>query len=85
MSVTIPSAEEVKETVKESLLGVETPEGVSTESRNRFLQYASIEENGELFMSREDFINAIAPPDEDYVSISIHALSLRNALYKQRL
>lgn len=68
MAGVAPAAEQIKETVKETLLGVEAPEGVSTESRARFIHYASIEENGELFMSQEDFVNAIAPPGEDYVS-----------------
>jgi len=63
----LPAAETIKETVKETLLGTETPEGVSTESRARFLQYASLEEDGELFMTQDDFVNAIAPPEEDYV------------------
>ena len=65
---TRPAAEQIKESLKETLLGTETPQGVSDESRTRFLQYASLEENGEKFMSPEDFVNAIAPPDEDYVS-----------------
>lgn len=68
MANVVPAAEQIKETVKESLLGTETPEGVSSESRARFLQHASIEENGELYMSQDDFINAIAPEGEDYVS-----------------
>lgn len=65
----LPAAETIKETVKETLLGTETPEGVSTESRARFLQYASLEEDGELFMTQDDFVNAIAPPEEDYHKI----------------
>lgn len=54
--------------VQESLLGVEAPANLSTESRARFLQHARQEEDGETYMYPDDFINAIAPPEEDYVS-----------------
>lgn len=63
----LPAAESIKESLKETLLGSEAPEGVPSESRARFLHYASLEEEGQLFMSLDDFVNAIAPPDEDYV------------------
>lgn len=69
------TAESIKESLKESLLGSEAPEGVSTESKTRFLQHATLEDNGELFMAPDDFVNAIAPPEEDYVSTL--ALALR--------
>lgn len=62
------AAEKIKESLKETLLGSEEPENVSTESKTRFLKYATLEEEGETYMSQEDFINAIAPPEEDYVS-----------------
>ena len=69
MATAVPAkAEQIKESLKETLIGTEAPEGVSQESRARFLQHASLEENGELLMSQEDFVNAIAPPEEDYVS-----------------
>ena len=58
----------VTEAVKESLLGKEAPASLSSESRNTFLRQAKTDEDGELYMSEEDFINAIAPPEEDYVS-----------------
>ena len=61
----------VTEAVKESLLGTTTPESLSTESRITFLRHANKDEAGELYMSEEDFINAIAPPEEDYVSSSL--------------
>jgi len=67
----IPAAESIKESLKESLLGTEAPEGVSSESRARFLQHATLEEEGELYMTQDDFINAIAPPDEDYVRTAL--------------
>jgi hypothetical protein len=56
--------------VKESLLGKEAPADLSSESRNTFLRLAKKDEDGELYMNEEDFINAIAPPEEDYVSRS---------------
>lgn len=70
MATAVPAqAERIKESLKETLIGKEAPEGVSQESRTRFIQHASLEEDGELYMSAEDFVNAIAPPEEDYVSI----------------
>lgn len=76
---TIPAtAEKIKDSLKETLLGTEEPENVSTESKNRFLQYATLEEEGEKYMSPEDFINAIAPPEEDYVSNMGNALWTRH-------
>jgi solute carrier family 25 aspartate/glutamate transporter 12/13 len=32
------------------------------------MRHAQKDENGDLYMGREDFINAIAPKQEDYVS-----------------
>lgn len=61
------TSEELKEALKEKILGSEAPESVSSESKTTFLKHASLEENGELFMTQDDFIDAIAPPEEDYV------------------
>lgn len=62
----------VKETVKETLVGTATEEPgsqLSAQSRARFNSHAAKDpETGELYMGREEFINAIAPKDEDYVS-----------------
>jgi hypothetical protein len=58
----------ITESVKESLLGTTKPEELSQTSRATFLKYAQRDESGELYMGEEDFVNAIAPPDEDYVS-----------------
>ena len=63
----------VKESIKESLLGTTQPEDLSIESRANFLKFAKQGEDGELFMGEEEFINAIAPPGEDYVSRPIPA------------
>ena len=59
----------VTDSIKESLLGSTQPENLSLESRHTFLKYAQQGENGEHFMSEDDFVNAIAPPEEDYVSL----------------
>lgn len=55
----------VKDTVKEQLVGTED---LSHQARSNFIRVAQKDENGELFMTEEAFINAIAPKHEDYVS-----------------
>ncbi|KAK2603698.1 mitochondrial aspartate-glutamate transporter agc1 [Conoideocrella luteorostrata] len=63
----------VKETVKETLVGTATEEPgsqLSAQSRARFNSHAVKDpESGELYMGQEQFINAIAPKDEDYHKI----------------
>lgn len=59
----------VKEAVKESLIGSEEPVQQSTQTKARFASHAIKDgETGELYMGADEFINAVAPPDEDYVS-----------------
>lgn len=64
-----------KEVVKEKLLGTELPEEemqLSAQSKATFDKNARKEaDSDELYMSEEEFINAIAPEGEDYVSQSI--------------
>lgn len=61
----------VKEAVKESLLGSEEPSNLSASHRASFLKNAKKDEQtGELYMGPEEFIDAIAPPNEDYHKIS---------------
>jgi solute carrier family 25 aspartate/glutamate transporter 12/13 len=60
-----------KEVVKEKLLGTDLTEPVqlSAQSKATFEKNARKDaESGELFMGEEEFINAIAPEGEDYVS-----------------
>ena len=62
-----------KEKVKETLLGTEqggdTDVQLSAQSKATFEKNAQQDaETGELFMGPEEFINAIAPENEDYVS-----------------
>jgi solute carrier family 25 aspartate/glutamate transporter 12/13 len=61
-----------KEAVKETLLGTDGTEEVklSAQSKVTFEKNARKDaDSGELFMAEEDFINAIAPLGEDYVSL----------------
>jgi solute carrier family 25 aspartate/glutamate transporter 12/13 len=76
----MPDVQEVKEAVKETLLGVEVPVGVqlSALSRETFEKNArKDEESGELYMGEAEFTNAIAPAGEDYVSFVPNTRSLR--------
>ncbi|KAF3395710.1 Calcium-binding mitochondrial carrier protein Aralar2 [Penicillium rolfsii] len=59
----------VKDTVKETLVGsTEAPE-LSHQARSIFVRHAQKDENGDLFMNEDDFINAVAPKQEDYHKI----------------
>ena len=62
----------VKEAVKGTLIGSTEPSEptqLSTQTKARFNAHAVKDpETGELFLGPEQFINAVAPPDEDYVS-----------------
>ncbi|KAL2825712.1 mitochondrial carrier domain-containing protein [Aspergillus pseudoustus] len=61
----------VKEAVKESLVGttIEEP-GLSKQIKANFLRHARKDaETGELYMTEDDFVDAIAPKHEDYHKI----------------
>lgn len=59
----------VKDVVKETLVGSEEPAQPSAQSKARFVAYAVKDaETGELYMGADEFIDAVAPKDEDYVS-----------------
>ena len=59
----------VKEAVKETLIGSKEPAQLSAQTKARFNAHAIKDpETGELYMGPDQFINAVAPPDEDYVS-----------------
>ena len=61
----------VKETVKETLVGSKEPEQLSAQTKARFNRHASKDaETGELYLGPDQFIDAVAPPQEDYVSPS---------------
>jgi solute carrier family 25 aspartate/glutamate transporter 12/13 len=59
----------VKEAVKEGLVGVEEPAQLSAQTKARFNSHAIKDpETGELYLGPDEFISAVAPKDEDYVS-----------------
>lgn len=58
----------VKEAVKEQFLGTSDHPQLSHQARANFVCHAQKDENGEWFMDEENFINAVAPKQEDYVS-----------------
>ena len=54
---------------KEALLGTTDEPQLSQKTRAEFLRYALQDpETSELYLDEEQFINAIAPKGEDYVS-----------------
>ena len=59
----------VKAAVKQSLLGVEKEPDLSLQTKATFDKHARQDEaTGESYMIEEDFVNAIAPETENYVS-----------------
>lgn len=72
----MPDLATAKEVVKESLLGVEEPADLqlSAQTKATFDKNArKDEETGELYMGEPEFVNAVAPETEDYVShIRVH-------------
>lgn len=66
----------VKEAVKESLLGSSEEPRLSQQVKHHFFHHARKDEStGEFYMTEDDFINAIAPKHEDYVSFAACFLS----------
>jgi len=66
------SASAVKEAVKESLVGTDEPIQPSSQSKARFTSTAVKDpDSGELYMGPEEFINAVAPQNEDFVSACV--------------
>jgi solute carrier family 25 (mitochondrial aspartate/glutamate transporter), member 12/13 len=53
--------------VKESLVGTTQEPQLSQEVKANFMKHATLDEEGELYMGQEEFIDAIAPANEDYV------------------
>lgn len=63
----------VTEAVKESLVGSPSSEQpqLSHQIKANFHQHArKDDQTGELYMTEEEFTNAVAPKQEDYVSLS---------------
>lgn len=62
----------VKLAVKESLLGTTREPELSTQTRATFDRNARQDETtGELYMTEDDFVNAVAPRSENYVSFTV--------------
>ncbi|RPA89394.1 mitochondrial carrier [Choiromyces venosus 120613-1] len=61
----------VPQTIKESLLGSEHHPSLTAEIKKNFEKFASVTEptSGEKLMTWENFIDAIAPPDQDFHKI----------------
>jgi solute carrier family 25 aspartate/glutamate transporter 12/13 len=60
----------VKEAVKESLIGTTEPVQLSSQTKARFTSHAVKDPaSGELFLGPDQFIDAVAPADEDFVSL----------------
>jgi len=61
----------VQAAVKESLLGTTREPELSTQTRATFDRHAKQDEaSEEYFMTEHEFVDAIAPENEDYVSYS---------------
>ncbi len=62
----------VKESIKESLVGSTQEPQLSQQIRQNFLRKAKVDQKtGEPYMTEDEFIDAIAPVGEDYVSASL--------------
>jgi solute carrier family 25 aspartate/glutamate transporter 12/13 len=62
----------VTEAVKATLVGTEEELGLSHQIKANFIQYAQKDETtGELYMTEDNFVNAIAPNNQDYVSATV--------------
>ena len=65
--------------VKESLLGTTREPELSQQTKAAFDRNARQDDaTGEFFMTEEDFVNAIAPASENYVSFSAKLAQFRN-------
>ncbi|KAK4122435.1 mitochondrial carrier [Parathielavia appendiculata] len=67
----------VKEVVKEKLVGSHEPEQLSAQTKARFNRHAVQDlETGELYLGPEQFIDAVAPHNEDYHKIKREQYSI---------
>jgi hypothetical protein len=67
----------VKESIKESLIGTTEEPQLSQEVKADFVRHAKKDEDGELYLGEEEFIDAIAPAENDVSlpSIFTHPIS----------
>lgn len=69
--------EAVKEAMKESLVGSEHPPLLTEEAKKTFDKHASYTTSeGEKYMTRGDFVSAIAPPGQNYHKIKREQYSI---------
>lgn len=68
-------ATKVTEAVKASLVGTKEEEpALSQQIKTNFTQHARKDETtGDLFMTEEEFIDAIAPKNQNYVSLLLQS------------
>lgn len=58
-----------KEALKETLIGSEDPVQLSASTKARFLTHAIADtETGDLYLGPDEFLKAVVPGDEDFVS-----------------
>lgn len=83
----IESAEQIKEGASATLLGTEDDPKLPAQTRADFMQHAiKDDETGEYYMGQTEFVNAIAPIDEDYVStITISYAYLLHLLHQHNV
>jgi solute carrier family 25 (mitochondrial aspartate/glutamate transporter), member 12/13 len=66
----------VKDEVKEVLLGSEQEPQLSHITRGAFMRHARKDDaSGELYLGEDEFVDAVAPDAEDYVSTRTSNLS----------
>jgi solute carrier family 25 aspartate/glutamate transporter 12/13 len=77
MSDAMSKATVVKEVVKESLIGSDEPVQLSAQSKARFLHHAKADPHtNEPYMGVDEFVDAVAPKDEDYHKIKREQYSI---------
>ena len=73
-----------KQAIKESLIGTTREPELSQLTKATFDRNARQDEaTGDYFMTEEDFVNAIAPTNENYVSFRIELAQIRSWLGKR--
>ncbi|VBB75371.1 Putative calcium-binding mitochondrial carrier protein Aralar1 [Podospora comata] len=66
----------VREAVKETLVGSTEPQELSAQTKARFIKHAIKEDGAEPYLGPDEFINAVAPPSEDYHKIKREQYSI---------
>ncbi|KAF8452981.1 mitochondrial carrier protein [Terfezia claveryi] len=74
----------VTEVLKDSLIGHSYSPTLSDSARRTFDRHASLESDGQKYMTEEDFVNAIAPVNEDYHKIRREQYSILFAVADRR-